>query len=596
MSKHILLTCPKCRGQYKAESLEQAEKSKCPKCGINIGKGASSVSDEMTMQEDSMPVPKTVKGELPGVGASIAGCRLQGKVGQGGMGAVFKSHHQRLDKTVAVKLMTLEATSDEHRKRFLVEAQAAAKLEHPNIVQVYDVGEENGVYYIIMQFVEGESLERLVKKEGGLEPKRAARILREIALALKSAHDRNFIHRDVKPDNVFIGKNDSVKLGDFGLVRNLASDVQLTQAGIVLGTPYFMAPEQFQSDKIDRRADIYALGITFYNMLTNRRPFDGKTPYEVMEKHLKQPMPDVVKERPDVPVNVAELIARMTAKKPEERPQSIDEVLEALDDYVGEKKVVIKRSPLMIGSLAVLLVLLGVVVFMLVQSRSQAEHLKELLARGGIENVDKVITSLSNIEEQGVIDDEDLKKVKTEASTRAAEKIDEVVKSEKLSAEPEKVKAVKRILSKLDYFGFNEKDLKEKKKKFVAQGHWQTNRISNTRNEIDTPAKEETAKRLLEAYTEVDDDLDAKVRRVLSEIQGISSRKPDEDDPSLTPEYFEECKQTANTFIQFGRYRKAENLVRPFLGSKNPEIKKQAVEIMNRIRSLQKPSDGPKKP
>src|SRR5215831_18367484 len=213
---------------------------------------------------------------------------LQREVAQGGMAAVYLARDQLLSRPVALKALFPEyAREPSFVERFRREAQAAAGLNHPNIVAIYDWGIESGTYFIVMEYVEGRSLRDLMRAEGALDGPQAAEVTAEIAAALAFAHRSGVVHRDVKPGNVLITRSGNVKVTDFGIARAGASDA-LTQTGSVMGTATYFSPEQAQGQPVDGRSDVYSLGVVLYEMVTGAVPFTGDTPVAVAYKHVRE--------------------------------------------------------------------------------------------------------------------------------------------------------------------------------------------------------------------------------------------------------------------------------------------------------------------
>ena len=275
----------------------------------------------------------------PYVGRTIGKVRIERRIGQGGMGAVYVGTHVTLEKRMAVKLLPISPST--HRseiQRFLREARTAARLEHPNIIQVFDVDQGDGFYYLVMQYVEGKTLSQLVKDAGRLAWIDALRIGLEIARALEVAHtfEPPVIHRDIKPANVMIGNDGSVKVLDFGLVRTLDNEEDLTSVGHVVGTATYMAPENIDGAEVDARADLYSLGVTLYLAIAGRRPFEGKSSMQVLYQQVNQPPPPLHRLIPDLPEPVESLVLRLLAKRPADRPASARALIEELVRLVGD--------------------------------------------------------------------------------------------------------------------------------------------------------------------------------------------------------------------------------------------------------------------
>ncbi len=252
--------------------------------------------------------------------------RLNEKIGSGGMSEVFLADDLTLNRPVAVKVLHAEFARDpSYIQRFRYEAQAAANLNHPNIVSVYDWGNEGDVYYIVMEYVEGRELKELLREQGRLGPERAAEITAEIAAALQFAHRHNLVHRDIKPHNVIITPTGQVKVMDFGIAR-AATGTGMTQTGVVMGTAQYLSPEQAQGLSVDGRSDIYSLGIVLYEMLSGRVPFDDENPLTVAYRQVRDdPIPLSVLE-PSTPGTIESIDMKALAKNPANRYQTAQEL------------------------------------------------------------------------------------------------------------------------------------------------------------------------------------------------------------------------------------------------------------------------------
>jgi len=266
------------------------------------------------------------------VGKVIGNYQIVGELGRGGMGIVYKANEQSLQRVVALKILPEHLSMDPaFVERFMLEARAAARLSHPNIVHVYAVGEFQGMHYIAMEYVKGQAVAELLAQKGVLDIRWALSIAGQVASCLAEAHKFQIVHRDIKPQNIMISQAARAKVMDFGLAKVMvAHQNDLTTEGTKLGTPLYMAPEQIEGDDSDGRADIYSLGVTLYEMLAGRPPIQGDTPLAIMYKIINLPFPDVRDTNPDVPEPVALLIEKMTLKDPADRFQTAQDVYTAI--------------------------------------------------------------------------------------------------------------------------------------------------------------------------------------------------------------------------------------------------------------------------
>jgi serine/threonine-protein kinase len=261
---------------------------------------------------------------------------IEGEIGRGGMGVVYRARDERLHRRVAIKVLPPElAFQQEIRQRFSREAQTAARLSHPHIVPIHDVGEGNGLVYFIMGLVEGESVAARLKRRGQLPPEEARRIMKETADALSAAHALSIIHRDIKPDNILLeGTRGRVMVTDFGIAKALSSATgsTLTGAGIAIGTPQFMSPEQAAGERtLDGRSDVYSLGVVTYQMLTGELPFNAPTVAAVLMKQITEPAPILHLTDQKIPEDLSLAVARCLEKDPENRWPTADALRRALE-------------------------------------------------------------------------------------------------------------------------------------------------------------------------------------------------------------------------------------------------------------------------
>ena len=250
------------------------------------------------------------------------------KVGTGGMSDVYKAKCHKLNRFVAVKVLKQEFSENENFvSKFKVEAQAAAGLMHPNIVNVYDVGNDNGINYIVMELVEGITLKKYIEKKARLSVKEAISIAIQVSMGIEAAHNNHIIHRDIKPQNIIISKDGKVKVTDFGIAKAATSN---TITSNVMGSVHYTSPEQARGGFSDEKSDIYSLGITLFEMLTGRVPFNGDTTVAIAIKHIQEPMPTPRDYVAEIPISVEQIVYKCTQKSPDRRYQTMSELIEDL--------------------------------------------------------------------------------------------------------------------------------------------------------------------------------------------------------------------------------------------------------------------------
>jgi len=267
-------------------------------------------------------------------GRTLGDFQVLRKIGQGGMGQVYLARQLSLKRQVALKILRDDLTANQTAlKRFQAEAEAVARISHPNIVQVYAVGEQDGLRYMALEYVEGRNLRDYLDRKGPPDLPVALSILKQVAAALQKAAELGLVHRDVKPENILLTRKVEVKVTDFGLSRYFATDgepLSLTQSGMTLGTPLYMSPEQVQGHAVDHRSDLYSFGVTAYHLLAGFPPFKGNNAFEVAAKHVQQEPEPLASYRPDLPADVIGLVHRLMAKNPTDRYQSAKDVIRDL--------------------------------------------------------------------------------------------------------------------------------------------------------------------------------------------------------------------------------------------------------------------------
>ncbi len=318
------------------------ESSACPSCGHALPESAASCEHCATLGKTLSRVhldadgPKASSPADPGLIPDIEGYRIVRKLGQGGMGVVYLAEDTTLHRLVAIKVMTARLVGEEGAAAFFLrEARAMATVEHPQVVRIYTFGERSGAAFLVMEYVEGESLAERIKRQGKLPIEEAIQIATQMTEALEAASEKGIVHRDVKAANVLIDARGSARVGDFGLAKTvaIADDAPVTRAGLIVGTPDYMSPEQARGEAVDLRSDIYSLGVVLYEMLGGVRPFGGSTPLAIVAHHLHSQPPPLKDLRPDVPASLLRLVERMMDKDRERRPHSYDDLRRGLEEW-----------------------------------------------------------------------------------------------------------------------------------------------------------------------------------------------------------------------------------------------------------------------
>ncbi|HMD02136.1 MAG TPA: Stk1 family PASTA domain-containing Ser/Thr kinase, partial [Candidatus Baltobacteraceae bacterium] len=258
--------------------------------------------------------------------------RLEGRIGQGGMATVYAGMDTVLRRRVAIKILRPQFAEDEDFvRRFYTEAQHAAKLSHPNIVNIYDVGREGETYFIVMELVDGATLAEMIESDGRLPEPVAIDFAAQICNGLAYAHRQGLLHRDIKPANILVAKDDVVKISDFGIARAVTTQtVTITQPGMVMGSVFYISPEQAQGREMHETSDLYSLGVVLYQMLSGRLPYTGESPVTVALKHVSSPVPSLVHDEPDISPALSAIVRKLMQKEPESRFHSAMELATAL--------------------------------------------------------------------------------------------------------------------------------------------------------------------------------------------------------------------------------------------------------------------------
>ena len=263
------------------------------------------------------------------VGQNVGKYRVLDRIGRGGMGTVYRAHDETLDRDVAIKVLNPELNDPEVVRRFRAEAVTVARLNDPGIATIYELLQHDDQWLMVMEFVRGETLERLVDRAGALAPERAADLCTQALTALGHAHRMGVVHRDLKPANLMMTDSGAIKIMDFGIARVSGTD-HLTQAGYMMGTPAYMAPEQVLGQEVDARADLYAMGVVLYRLVTGKLPFKGDTPFAMAQSQVKDPPTPIRLSRDSAPAWVEMVTALALAKSPADRFQSAEEFIHAL--------------------------------------------------------------------------------------------------------------------------------------------------------------------------------------------------------------------------------------------------------------------------
>ncbi|MGE5411688.1 MAG: serine/threonine-protein kinase, partial [Clostridiales bacterium] len=253
------------------------------------------------------------------IGKVIQNYKIIDELGHGGMGIIYKAYDVKLDRYVAIKILKPQVTDNRRFiERFKIEAKNQAKLSHPNIVPVYGFIDQDGIQGIVMELIEGETVEQMLEKRIRLDLNESIRIIKQVLCAIGYAHSKGFLHRDLKPSNIIINRDNIAKIMDFGISKSIF-DKGITNTGTNIGTLYYMSPEQIKGDDITLQSDIYSIGITLYEMLSGAVPFDYQNEYQVIEGHLKENAPELLSKVPGLPLTIQKIIEKAIGKKPQSR-------------------------------------------------------------------------------------------------------------------------------------------------------------------------------------------------------------------------------------------------------------------------------------
>lgn len=315
----FLQTCKSCDHEFRAPLRLAGRKVRCSFCGKVL----------------TLSTPDAEKPADPLVGKVIRGCELRRRLGAGTMGAVYEAHYIKGQRTVAVKLLSSKgARRPDLVKRFQREARLCKNIDHPNVIKVYDMGEDNGAHYMVMDYIDGRCMATMIEDQGKVSWKEAALMMRKLAEALARAHELEIIHRDIKPANILLRSDGEPILADLGLGKQLSNDDDygLTLQGTAMGTPAYMAPEQItDASNATPAADVYGLGATFYHLIAGQRPYEAPTSAEILTKLKNEEPPELKDLVPDIPQGFNDLIMQMIEKNPEDRPAHPSILIKEID-------------------------------------------------------------------------------------------------------------------------------------------------------------------------------------------------------------------------------------------------------------------------
>jgi predicted Ser/Thr protein kinase len=351
-------TCPRCSTWFEQGQVKEEFSGICPKC-------LSQALLEAPEAAPAAPAPGTPL--LPG--ARFGGFEILEVLGRGGMGVVYKARQTSLDRIVALKVLAPRiAGSADFARRFDHEAKLLASLNHPNVVQVHDFGREADVPFLVMEYVDGESLEASFRK-GAPDPVWLLRILRDVARGLGRVHEAGLVHRDLKPANIFIARDGAAKIGDFGLATESGSGPRLTDHGYFIGSPHYVSPEHARDAEVDARSDLYALGVILFEGFEGHPPFQSKSPTGVLAKHIEEPVPPMAR----APREAQKLVRSLLKKSPSDRPASAAQVAATLDHLLSPTPPSRRFAAAIAAAAALLILALGIAAWRLRPPSTPAE-------------------------------------------------------------------------------------------------------------------------------------------------------------------------------------------------------------------------------
>lgn len=298
----------------------------------------SKQTEDMPLVTEAVEVDEIEVLPPPRVPEKLKHFEVLSEIGKGGMGAVYLAHDISLDREVALKVLSPSLTRNEQMvERFVREARAQARINHPNITQIYFIGEEHNCHFFAMELVHGETLAEVLEEEGALHWEQALGYIQQSARGLAAAHERSVVHHDVKPSNLILTNEGVIKIADFGLAKQIERDSRITGTGVITGTPAYMSPEQGRGTQTDHRSDVYSLGASLFHLIAGRPPFEGDSPVGTIVQQITQAPPKLADIAPNVPKSVSELVERCLQKDPARRFQTYTELSKAIADAMPRK-------------------------------------------------------------------------------------------------------------------------------------------------------------------------------------------------------------------------------------------------------------------